>query len=54
MAECQEHFIEIKKNGKGVAGKCKYCDKIYKAESTKNGTKNLKNHFPKCLENPNN
>ena len=53
-AECWDHFEEIKENGKRVAGKCNYCGKIYRAESTKNGTKNLKNHFPKCPENPNN
>ena len=39
-AEYWEHFIEIKENGKRVVGKCKYCNKIYKAKSTKNGTKN--------------
>ena len=48
------HFTEIKENGKRVAGKCKYCDVVYKADSTKNGTKNLKNHFPKCPKNPDN
>jgi len=53
-AKCWEYFIEIKENGKRVVGKCKYCRKTYKAESTKNGTKNLKNHFPKCPENPDN
>ena len=46
-AECWDHFEEIKENGKRVAGKCKYCGIIYKADSTKNGTKNLKYHFPR-------
>jgi len=53
-AECWNHFEEIKENGKRVAGKCKYCGIIYKADPSKNGTKNLKNHFPKCPKNPNN
>jgi len=53
-AECWSHFIEIKENNKRVAGKYKYCDVVYKADSTKNGTKNLKNHFPKCPKNPDN
>ena len=53
-AECWSHFIEIKENGKRVAGKYKYCDIVYKTDSTKNGTKNLKNHFPKCPKNPDN
>jgi len=37
-----------------VAGKCKYCDFVYKADPSKNGTKNLKNHFPKCSKNQDN
>ena len=53
-AEYWEHFIEIKENGKRVASNYKYCNKIYKVESTKNGTKNLKYHFHKCPENPHN
>ena len=52
-AECWSHLIEIKENGKRVADKCKYCD-VYKADSSKNGTKNLKNYFPKCPQNPDN
>ena len=53
-AECWNHFEEIKENGKRVAGKCKYCGYTYKADPSKNGTKNLKNHFSKCPKNPNN
>jgi len=53
-AECWNHFEEIKENGKRVGGKCKYCGIVYMADSSKNGTKNLKNHFPKCTKNPNN
>ena len=53
-AECWKYFTEIKENGKRVAGKCKFCDIVYKADSSKNGTKNLKNHFPKCPKNPDN
>jgi len=53
-AECWSHFIEIKENGKRIAGKCKYCDIVYKADSSKNGMKNLKNHFSKCPKNPDN
>ena len=52
--ECWKYFTEIKENGKRVAGKCKYYNVIYKADSTENGTKNLKNHFPKCSKNPEN
>jgi len=51
---CWQHFIEIKENGKRVASKCKYCGVVYKADPNKNGTKNLKNHFPKCSKNPDN
>jgi len=46
-AECWQHFVDIKENGKRVAGK-------YKVDPNKNGTKNLKNHFPKCSKNPDN
>lgn len=53
-AECWNHFIELKKNGVRAAGKCKYCGIIYKAHPNRNGTKNLKNHFPKCSKNPSN
>ena len=49
-----QHFIELKENGQSVAGKCKYCNKICKANSSKNGTKNLKTHFSKCPDNPDN
>jgi len=53
-AECWDHFEQIKENGKRVVRKCNYCGKIYKAKCTKNGTKNLKNYFPKFSENLNN
>jgi len=49
-----QNVIELKENGKRVADKYKYCNKIYKADSSKNGMKNLKNHFPKCPDNPDN
>ena len=38
-AKCWQHFDEIKENGK-------------RADSNKNGTKNLKNHFSRCSQNP--
>ena len=53
-AECWSNFIEIKENGKRVAGKCKYCNIICKTDPSKNGTKNLKNHFSRCSKNPDN
>jgi len=53
-AECWQHFIEIKKNDKRVAGMCKYYDVVYKADPNKNGMKNLKNHFRKYFKNPDN
>jgi len=53
-AECCEHVEELIENGKRVAGKCNYCGKMKKADSSTNGMKNLKNHFPKCPETPNN
>jgi len=53
-AECWKHFHEIKENGKIVAGKCKYCNVIYKADPNKNGTKNLNKHFSRCSQNPKN
>ena len=36
-AECWQHFIELKENGKRVADECKYCNKICKADSSKKG-----------------
>ena len=53
-AKCWQHFDEIKENGKRVAGKCKYYGVIYKVDPNKNGTKNLKNHFSRCSQNPDN
>jgi len=53
-AECWKHFDEIKENGKRVAGKCKYCNAVYKADPNKNGTKNLNKHFLRCPQNPEN
>ena len=37
-----------------MASKCKYGRNVYKVDSGRNGTKNCKNHFPKCPENPDN
>ena len=54
QAECWQHFIEIKKNDKRVTSKCEYSDVVYKANPNKNGTKDLKNHFPKWSKNPDN
>ncbi|XP_074266509.1 zinc finger BED domain-containing protein RICESLEEPER 2-like [Silene latifolia] len=49
-----DHFDE----GKDVAGnriaKCKYCDIIYQAKPSVNGTKNLNRHYKTCIKNPNN
>ena len=53
-AECWKHFDEVKEDGKRVAGKCKYCNVIYKADSNKNGMKNLNKHFARCSQNPQN
>ena len=38
-------FIKIKDNSKTVAGKGKYCNQTYKADFSRNRTKNLKNYF---------
>lgn len=53
-AECWQYLKEIKDNGKRVVGKYNYYVQIYKAESSKKGTKKFKNYFPKCPENLNN
>lgn len=53
-AECWEYFDPIFKNGIRVEAKCMFCGIIYKAHSSRNGTKNLKNHWPICPENPSN
>ena len=50
-AECWNHFIEIKENGKRMVGKSKYCDVVYKADPNMNRIKNLKNHFAKFSKN---
>ncbi|GJW44493.1 zinc finger BED domain-containing protein RICESLEEPER 2 [Tanacetum coccineum] len=31
---------------------CKFCTKVYRADSVKNGTKNMNLHYPNCDDNP--
>jgi hypothetical protein len=49
-----DHFIKIKdEKGRLKSAKCKYCQRILKADSNQHGTSSLNKHFNVCKRNPN-
>jgi hypothetical protein len=49
-----DHFIKIKDDkGRLKSAKCKYCQRILKADSNQHGTSSLNKHFNVCKRNPN-
>ena len=52
-AKCWDHFDKMKDEAGGPTTKCKYCGKIFCADSKKkNGTSSLKNHVLNCKKMP--
>lgn len=54
-AKCWSHFDPFTDSEDGVfKGRCNYCDRVYHADTTRNGTTSLNRHMKKCEKNPNN
>ncbi|GJU58428.1 reverse transcriptase domain-containing protein [Tanacetum coccineum] len=57
-AKCWKYFIPKMEQPDGPDGPlikmehCKFCPQVYRANSVKNGTKNMNLHYPKCDNNP--
>nr|GEU60038.1 reverse transcriptase domain-containing protein [Tanacetum cinerariifolium] len=57
-AECWKYFDPKMEQPDGPDGPwikmahCKFCPQVYRADSVKNGTKNMNLHYPKCDLNP--